>query len=159
VTAVYVDASSIRFPRRCPHCGRKAEGTYAVAAMRGLEAYVGNYTMPPLLDVPVCRDAFNRRRAAALASLLTILVLIALSAITGIVAAWRGAWLVAAVFGALALVLAAGGRTGWDSALLDRTILGLYARSVSSTRMRLAFRDDKYFAEWKGLNRSASSEP
>ena len=55
----------------------------------------------------------------------------------------------------VAVVVAVGGRTGWDAGLLDRTLLGVSARSVSSTKVRLHFADGKYFSEWTSLNRSA----
>jgi hypothetical protein len=148
-----VDADSICFPRKCPHCGGKAAGTYAVAAMRGLDVYAGGYTMPLLLDVPVCREVFDRRRRAALVALVLVLVLVVAAAIGAAVLAWRGAWIAAIVLGAFAGVLAMGGRTGWDAGLLDRAIVGMYARSISSKRLRVGFRDDKYFAEWARLNR------
>ena len=148
-----VDADSICFPRKCPHCGGKAAGTYAVAAMRGLDVYFGGYTMPLLLDVPVCRDAFDRRRRAALAALVLILAVVVTSAIAAAVFAWRGSWIAAIVLGAFAAVLAMGGRTGWDAGLLDRAIVGMYARSISSKRLRVGFRDDRYYSEWARLNR------
>jgi hypothetical protein len=148
-----VNAASIRFPRKCPHCGRKAEGTYAVSAMRGLDAVLGSYSVPLLLDVPVCRDSLERRRSAALVSLVAILALTAAAAIAAIVFAWRGAWIPAVAAGAVAGVLIAGGRTGWDAALLDRGMLGLYVRSLSSTRLRVGIRRDEYFSEWAKLNR------
>ena len=137
-TAV-VKPESVRFPRTCPHCGRKAEGTYAVAAMRGLDVFYGSYSVPLLLDVPVCREAFERRRTAALAALILVLVAIAAGAVAAIVFAWKGMWIAAFIPGAIAAALAAGGRTGWDAALLDRAVLGMSARSVSSTGLRLHF--------------------
>jgi len=115
-----IDPATNQFPRKCPHCGRKADGTYAVAAVRGLDAYVGGYAVPLLLDVPVCRDAFERRRTAALVALAAVLVLIVAGAGLAVWLAIRGAWLLAAVPALVAAALAAGGRTGWDSALLDR---------------------------------------
>lgn len=153
----YVNASPIRFPRKCPHCGGKAEGTYAVAAMRGLDAFVGQYTVPLLLDVPVCRDAFDRRRRAALVSLVAVLAIVVASGVAALVLAFKAKWVPAILFAAVAGGLGAGGRTGWDAAWLDRWLLGVYARSVSSTRMLMGFRSSKYFAEWSGMNRSASS--
>jgi hypothetical protein len=158
MTSLFVNADAIRFPRTCPHCGRKAEGTYAVAAARGLDAYLGGYTMPPLLDVPVCREAFDRRRAAGLWALVAILVALLLAVAAAVMLAWRGAWVPAALSALVAAALALGGRTGWDAALLDRVILRMHARSVSSTRMRLGFADGRYAAGWKKLDRSASTQ-
>jgi hypothetical protein len=148
-----VNPDSIRFPRTCPHCGRKAEGTYAVAAMRGLDVFFGGYSVPLLLDVPVCREAFDRRRTAALAALIVVLAAIAAGAVAAVVLAWKGLWLAALVAAAIAAALAAGGRTGWDAALLDRFVLGMYARSLSSTRLRVHVTREKYFPEWAGMNR------
>lgn len=147
-----INPASVRFPKKCPHCGRPAEGTYAVAAARGLDVYFGGYAVPLLLDVPVCRDAFGRRRAAALVSLVVVLLLIVAGA--G-VAAWfalHGAWLASVLPGGIAVALALGGRTGWDSALLDGALLGLRARSVSSTEVRLRFSRAEYYDQWAKLN-------
>jgi hypothetical protein len=141
-----------QFPQKCPHCGRKAEGTFAVAAVRGLDVYFGGYAVPLLLDVPVCREAFERRRTAALAAVVTVLLCIIAGGGLAVWLAIRGAWLPAALFGAVAVLLAAGGRTGWDSALLDRRLLGLSARSVSSKEVRLHFRRDEYYQQWAKLN-------
>lgn len=152
----YVNASSIRFPKKCPHCGRKADGTYAVTAMRGLDAFIGSYTVPLLLDVPVCRAAFERRRRAALVSLVVVLGVIVANGAAALVFAFKAKWIPAMLLGAVAAGFGAGGRTGWDAAALDRWILGVYVRSVSSARLLMGFRSDKYFAEWTGLNRSAS---
>lgn len=153
--SAFVSSSSIRFPRKCPHCGGKPEGTYAVAAMRGLDVFFGNYTVPLLIDVPVCREAFQRRRAAALVALVFVLVLIGGGGIAALAFAFRGAWVAAALSGSVAIALAVGGRTGWDGGLLDRALLGVSARSVSSTELRLRFSHGKYFSEWASLNRSA----
>src|SRR4051812_40390237 len=98
-----VNPSSVRFPRKCPHCGRKAEGTYAVAAMRGLDVFVGEYAVPLLLDVPVCRDAFERRRRAAAVALATVLVLIVGGGIGALVFAFKGLWMAAGVAAAVAV--------------------------------------------------------
>ena len=150
--AAVIRADSIRFPNKCPHCLRKADGTFAVAAVRGFDAFVGSYAVPLLLDVPVCRAAFARRRAAALTWLVAVLTLIL---VAGGVAVWlaiRGAWLGAVPLGLGAVALAAAGRTGWDVALLDRLLLGLSARSVSSADVRLrVFRVD-YYEVWAKLN-------
>lgn len=142
----------IRFPQKCPHCLRKAEGTYAVAAVRGLDVYVGGYAVPLLLDVPVCREAFERRRTAAVVSLVAVLLIVVACAGLAVWFAARGAWLAAALPAAVAVALAVGGRTGWDSALLDRLILGLGARSVSATELRLHFTRADYYDAWARLN-------
>jgi hypothetical protein len=147
-----INPASIRFPKKCPHCGRAADGTYAVAAVRGLDVYFGGYAVPLLLDVPVCREAFERRRRAALVALVTVLSLIVAGGGFAVWFAIRGVWLLAALCGAAAALLAAGGRTGWDSALLDRRILGLSARSVSSTEVRLRCARDEYYEQWAKLN-------
>jgi len=149
-----VNPSTLRFPRKCPHCGRKPEGTYAVAAMRGLDVFFGDYAVPLLIDVPVCRAAFDRRRAAAVAALVSVLVLIAAGGTGALVFAFKGAWIAAALSGGMAIALALGGRTGWDAGLLDRALLGLSARSESSTRLRLRFTNERYFSEWTSINRS-----
>ncbi|HEY2431738.1 MAG TPA: hypothetical protein VGI12_03620 [Vicinamibacterales bacterium] len=141
-----------QFPKKCPHCGRKAEGTYAVAAVRGLDAYIGGYAVPVLFDVPVCREAFERRRTAAVVALAVVLVSIVGGAGLAIWFAFHGAWLAAALPAAVAVALAAGGRTGWDAALLDRHILGLSARSVSSSQARLRFSRGEYYEQWAKLN-------
>jgi len=141
-----------RFPNKCPHCLRKAEGTYAVVAVRGLDVYLGGYAVPLLLDVPVCRDAFARRRAAALAALIVVLVSILSGAGLAVWFAIHGAWLKAAVPALVAAALAAGGRTGWAKALLDRLLLGLSARSVSSSAVRLSFARNDYYDAWAKLN-------
>jgi hypothetical protein len=73
----------------------------------------------------------------------------------GACAVWlaiRGHWPGAIPLGALALLLAATGRTGWDTALLDRAILGVSARSVSSTEVRLRFSRREYYDQWAKLN-------
>lgn len=150
--AVSVRPETIRFPQRCPHCLRKAEGTYAVAAVRGLDAFVGSYTVPLLLDVPVCRDAFERRRTVAVAALVVVLLCILVAGGCAVWLAIRGQWIWAVPLGAIALLLAIGGRTGWDSALLDRAALGLSARSVSSSEVRLRFSRDEYYEQWAKLN-------
>jgi hypothetical protein len=152
VPVAVIRPESIRFPPKCPHCLRKAEGTYAVAAVRGLDAFVGGYTVPLLIDVPVCRDAFTRRRAAALVSLVLVLLLIVAGGGLAVWFAIRGAWMLSAPLGAVAILLAAGGRTGWDAALLDRAILGLSARSVSSKDARLHFTRGDYYETWAKLN-------
>jgi hypothetical protein len=141
-----------QFPKKCPHCGRKADGTFAVAAVRGLGAYFGGYAVPLLLDLPVCRDAFERRRAAALATLVVVLLVVFVGGGFALWFAFHGAWLRAVPLGAAAILLAAGGRTGWDSALLDGAILGLSARSVSSSEMWLRFSRDEYYEQWAKLN-------
>jgi hypothetical protein len=142
----------MQFPKKCPHCGRPAEGTYAVAAVRGLDVYVGGYAVPLLFDVPVCRVALERRRTAALVALVIVLLLIITGGALAVWFAIHGVWLAAALFGVVAALLAAAGRTGWDSALLDRQILGLSACSVSSTEVRLRFRRDEYYGQWAKLN-------
>jgi hypothetical protein len=147
-----IGPQTIRFPNKCPHCLRKAEGTYAVAAVRGMDAFGGSYTVPLLLDVPVCREAFERRRMAATVSLVVVVACILLGAGVAVWLAIRGEWLLAAIPGAAAALLAAGGRTGWDSALLDRAILGVSARSVSSTSVRLRFARGDYYEAWAKLN-------
>jgi hypothetical protein len=147
-----INPATNQFPKKCPHCGRPAVGTYAVAAVRGFDAYVGGYAVPLLLDVPVCRDAFERRRTAAIVALVTVLVLIVTGAGLAVWLALHGAWLAAALPAAAAAVLVAGGRTGWDSALLDRRILGLGARSVSSKEVRLQFSRPEYYEQWAKLN-------
>ncbi len=141
-----------QFPKKCPHCGRKPDGTCAVAAMRGLNVYFGGYAVPLLLDVPVCRDAFDRRRAAAIGALVVALLVIVIGGGFAVWFAIHGAWLRAVPLGAVAVLLAAGGRTGWDSAFLDGAILGLSVRSVSSSEMRLRFRRDEYYEQWAKLN-------
>jgi hypothetical protein len=148
-----VRPDSIRFPQKCPHCLRKAEGTYAVAAVRGIDAFLGGYSVPLLLDVPVCRGAFERRRQAALASLVAVLLMIVTGAAFAAWFAFHGAWLASVLPGGVALALAAGGRTGWDGALLDGMILKMTARSISSTEVRMQFSRDDYFAAWSALNR------
>jgi hypothetical protein len=156
-TAV-VNPASIRFPQKCPHCGRKAEGTYAITAMRNLDVFLGEYSVPLLLDVPVCRDAFNRRRTVGLAWLLSALAIILAG---GLFAAWLAidrAWLPAALLGAAAVAFALAGRTGWDTVVLDRWILGASAQSVSSSRVRMTFSRDEYFKQWAKMNRPASAE-
>jgi len=150
--AAAINPQTIRFPKKCPHCGRPAEGTYAVAAVRGFDAFVGSYTVPLLLDVPVCRDAFERRRGAALAALIAVLLLVAIAGGAAVWLAIRGAWLGAIPLGAVAVLLAAGGRAGWDGAALDRWILGLSVRSVSSTEVRLQFSRRDYYDAWAKLN-------
>jgi hypothetical protein len=147
-----IDPKLNRFPKKCPHCGRPADGTFAVAAVRGLDAFVGGYSVPLLLDVPVCRDAFERRRAAAIAALVVVLLVILTAGGCAVWLAIRGHWLGAIPLGAAAVLLAAGGRTGWDTALLDRAILGVSARSVSSTEVRLAFGRREYYDQWAKLN-------
>lgn len=154
-----VNPDAIRFPRKCPHCGRKAAGTYAIGAMRGLDAFFGGYTVPLLIDVPVCREVFERRRRAAVVSLVVILAIIVASGSAAVVFAFKARWLPTALLGAIAAGLAAGGRTGWDGALLDRSIVGACARSVSSTRVRMSFRRDDYYSEWKSMNRLAPADP
>jgi hypothetical protein len=141
-----------QFPKKCPHCGRKPDGTFAVAAVRGLDAYVGSYAVPLLLDVPVCREAFERRRAAALGAVIVVLTVILVGGAFAVWFAFHGAWLRAVPLGAVALALAAAGRTGWDSALLDGALLGLSARSVSSQEVRLTFSRGEYYEQWAKLN-------
>lgn len=157
MASAIVNPSSLRFPRKCPHCGGKPEGTYAVAAMRGLDVFFGEYAVPLLIDVPVCREAFDRRRVAAVTALVSVLALVLAGGIAALVFAFRGAWVAAMVSGTVAIALAAGGRTGWDAGLLDRWVLGLSARSVSSSELRVRFASDKYFAEWTAMNRSAKA--
>ncbi len=147
-----INPATNQFPKKCPHCGRKADGTSAVAAVRGLDVYFGGYAVPLLLDIPVCREAFGRRRTAAVVVLVTVLLLILTGAGLALWFALHGAWLAAASFGAVAVLLAAGGRTGWDSALLDRQILGLSARSLSSQEVRLHFTRAEYYEQWAKLN-------
>ena len=144
---------SVRFPRKCPHCGGKAAGTYAVAAVRGLDAFLGSYTMPPLLDVPVCRAAFERRRRAAVVLLASTLAIMVLCGGAALVLAFERAWLTAALVALPAIAAALLGRTGADAGLLDRWVLGCAARSESSTRMRVFLKRADYFAEWKKVNR------
>jgi hypothetical protein len=120
--------------------------------VRGLDVYVGGYAVPLLLDVPVCRDAFARRRTAALVALVSILVLLLTGAGLAMWYALHGAWLAAALPAAVAVALAVGGRTGWDAAFLDRQILGLSARSLSSKEARLHFRRAEYYEQWAKLN-------
>jgi hypothetical protein len=141
-----------RFPNKCPHCLRKADGTFAVAAVRGLDAFAGRYTVPLLLDVPVCRDAFERRSAAALVWLVLMLAIILIAGGCAVWLAIRGTWLSAVPLGALAVLLAASGRTGWDAALLDRLLIGLGVRSVSSSEVRLTFTRSDYYDAWAKLN-------
>jgi hypothetical protein len=143
---------SIRFPNKCPHCLRKADGTFAVPAVRGLDAFVGSYAVPRLLDLPVCREAFGRRRAAALAWLVLVLAVMLTAAGCAVWLIVRGSWPWAIPLGALAVLLGAGGRTGWDVALLDRLLLGFSARSVSSTEVRLHFTRADYYDMWAKLN-------
>jgi len=152
-----VTSASLRFPRKCPHCGRKAEGTYAISATRGLDVFLGSYAVPPLIDVPVCRDVFQRRRTAALVALVSTLAFMALGGLAAVVFAIKGVWLAAAVLGTAVAAVAAGGRTGWDNALLDRVILGVSAMAESSTRVRLWFRRDECFSQWAAMNPSASA--
>lgn len=153
-----VTPESIRFPQKCPHCGGKPAGTYAVAAVRGLDAFVGSYAVPLLLDVPVCREAFDRRHRTGLAALVTVLLVIVVSGGLAVWLAIERSWLPAAVLGAIAVLLGLGGRTGWDSALLDRQLLGASARSESSTRVRVRFARDDYFKKWMSMNPSATQE-
>ena len=150
--AAVIRADSIRFPNKCPHCLRKADGTFAVAAVRGLDAFMGSYAVPLLLDVPVCREAFERRRTAALAWLVVVLAVILIGGGAAVWLAIRGAWAAAVPLGLAAIALAAGGRTGWDVALMDRRLLGLSARSVSSSEVRLRFSRDDYYDTWAKLN-------
>jgi hypothetical protein len=150
-TAV-IRSDSIRFPNKCPHCLRKADGTFAVAAVRGLDAFVGRYAVPMLLDLPVCRGAFERRRAAALAWVVLVLAVILIAGGGAVWLAIRGSWLWAILLGSLATLLGAGGRTGWDTALLDRLLLGFGARSVSSTEVRVHVSRADYFEAWAKLN-------
>jgi hypothetical protein len=152
VASATINPAINRFPNKCPHCLRKADGTYAITSMRGLDAFVGGYSVPLLLDVPVCRDAFARRRTAALAALVAVLLLIVVAGGCAVLLAIRGIWAAAIPLGVAALLLAAAGRTGWDTALLDRSILGLSARSVSSTQTRLYFGRDEYYDQWAKLN-------
>ena len=147
-----IDPKLNRFPKKCPHCGRAADGTFAVAAVRGLDAFVGGYSVPLLLDVPVCREAFERRRTAAIAALVVVLIAILVGGGCAVWLAIRGHWVAAIPPGALAVLLAAGGRTGWDTAVLDRAILGLSARSVSSSEVRLRFLRREYYDQWAKLN-------
>lgn len=147
-----IDPKLIRFPKKCPHCGRAADGTFAVAAVRGLDAFVGGYSVPLLLDVPVCREAFERRRTAAIAALVVVLLMILVAGAFAVWLAIRGHWLGAVPLGAAVVLLAAGGRTGWDTALLDRALVGLSARSVSSTEVRLRFTRREYYDQWAKLN-------
>lgn len=147
-----IRADSVRFPNKCPHCLRKADGTFAVAAVRGLDAFMGSYAVPLLLDVPVCRDAFERRRTSALVWVVTVLLVMIAAGGGAIWLTIRGAWLAAIPLGLGAIALAAGGRTGWDVALLDRLLLGLSARSVSSTEVRLRFARGDYYDAWAKLN-------
>jgi len=150
--SVTINPQLIRFPNKCPHCLRKPAGTYAVAAVRGLDAFAGGYAVPLLLDVPVCREAFERRRGAAIAALIAVLLFVVLACGCAVWLAIRGQWLAAIPLGAAAVLLAAGGRTGWDSALLDRAILGLSARSASSIDVRVFFARDEYYEQWAKLN-------
>ena len=150
--AATINPQTNRFPQKCPHCLRRADGTFAVAAVRGLEAFVGGFSVPLLLDVPVCRDAFRRRRAAAMGALVAVLLIVLAAGAGAVWLAIRGVWLGAVPLGAIAVLLAAGGRTGWDSALLDRAILGLSARSVSSGEVRLRFSRGEYYEQWAKLN-------
>jgi hypothetical protein len=147
-----INPATNQFPKKCPHCGRKADGTYAVAAVRGLDVYFGGYAVPLLLDVPVCREAFERRRTAAIGALVTVLLFIVAGAGLAIWFSLHGAWLAAALPAVVAVALAVGGRTGWDSALLDRLILSLGARGVSSNEVRLQFGRDEYYEQWAKLN-------
>jgi hypothetical protein len=147
-----VRPDTIRFPQRCPHCLRRAEGTYAVAAVRGLDAFIGSYTAPLLLDVPVCRAAFARRRAAAMGWLIVALLLIVALGGGAVWLAIRGAWLAASAVGFVALLLAAVGRTSRDTAVLDRVLLGLNARSLSSNRVRLYMSRADYYKAWVKAN-------
>jgi hypothetical protein len=147
-----INPATIRFPKKCPHCGRPADGTFAVAAVRGLDAFVGGYSVPLLLDLPVCRDAFERRRAAAIAALVAVLLFVVVAGGCAVWLAIRSHWLGAIPLAASAVLLAASGRTGWDSALLDRAILGLSARSVSSSDVRLRFSRREYYDQWAKLN-------
>lgn len=150
--AAVIRSDSIRFPNKCPHCLRRADGTFAVAAVRGLDAFAGSYAVPLLLDVPVCRDAFERRRTAALVWLVTVLVAILAAGGAAIWLAIRGAWIAAVPLGVGAVALAAAGRTGWDVALLDRVLLGVSARSASSKDVRLRFSRADYYEAWAKLN-------
>ena len=147
-----IDPAVNRFPNKCPHCMRKADGTFAVAVVRGLDAFVGSYSVPVLLDVPVCREAFERRRAAALTWMVVVLLSIVMA---GGFAVWeliRGAWLWAIPLGVIAVLLGVSGRTGWDTGLFDRLLLGFSARSVSSTRVRVHFTRADYYETWAKLN-------
>ena len=151
-----VNTTSLRFPRKCPHCGRKAEGTCAISAMRGLDVFLGGYAVPPLIDVPVCGEVFQRRRTAAVVALVSTLAFMIIGAIATVALAIKGVWLAAAVLGAAVAAIAAGGRTGWDAALLDQVMLGVHARAESSTRVRVCFKRDEYFRLWAAANPSAS---
>lgn len=147
-----VRADSLRFPQKCPHCLRKAEGTYAVAAVRGIDAFLGGYSVPLLLDVPVCRKAFERRRTAAFAWLVLMLAIILTAGAAAVWLAIRGSWFGAIPLGLLSVLLGTGGRTGWDTALLDRMLLGLSIRSVSAKDARLHFSRAEYYEQWAKLN-------
>jgi hypothetical protein len=147
-----IHPQSVRFPNKCPHCLRKADGTFAVAAVRGLDAFAAGYAVPLLLDVPVCREAFERRRTAAVVWLAGVLIFIFAAGGAAVWLAIRGSWAGAIPLGAAAILFAVGGRTGWDVALLDRRLLGLSARSVSSTEVRLEMARDDYYQAWAKLN-------
>ena len=147
-----IRSDSLRFPNKCPHCMRKADGTFAVAAVRGLDAFAGSYSVPVLLDVPVCREAFERRRAAALTWIVVVLLVMVTAAGFAVWQVIRGAWIWAIPLGAIAVLLGASGRTGWDTGLLDRLLLGFSARSVSSKQVRLHFTRADYYETWAKLN-------
>lgn len=149
---VLINPATIRFPQKCPHCGRKAEGTYAIAAMRNLDVFFGDYAVPLLIDLPVCRDALDRRRFVGLVWLIAVLAIILVALFFAVWLAIDREWLPSAVLAIIAVALALGGRTGWDNALLDRSILAANARGVSSKEVRLYFGRDEYYEQWAKLN-------
>jgi hypothetical protein len=154
--SAYVDADSLRFPPTCPHCGRPAETTREIAAMRNLHALL-EYLPPRLIDVPVCRDAVRRRRVTGVAAVVLTIAFMLVGGFFAAMLAIDSRWIGAALVAMPIAVLALAGRTGWDDALLDRRYLGVSARGAGGSRVRMHFSRDSYFSEWAAMNPTASS--
>lgn len=154
--SAYVDAASIRFPPKCPHCGRPEETTRPIAAMRNLDILFGEYVPPPTIAVPVCADAAKRRRRIGIAAFALTTGFILLAGFLATMLAIDERWIAATLLAAAIAVVAVGGRVGWDDALLDRRQLGVAVRRAPGNRVRMWFTRDDYFSEWAAMNPSAS---
>lgn len=60
--SAYVDATLVRFPPNCPHCGQPAGTTRRITAHGPLDVLVGEYGVPVGIRIPVCLAAARTRK-------------------------------------------------------------------------------------------------
>jgi len=153
----YVNADSIRFAPKCPHCGRAAETTRSLAAQRNIDALFGEYGLLTLVEAPVCRSASAARRRAGIASTIASVAFIFIGGFLATAAALNDYTILAVALGVTVGFVALLGRTGWDDALLDRALLGVNVRRAGANRLRITFTRDDHFSEWAAMNPLASA--